>query len=117
NDVALLTLSLAAPTWLICALRLMDSAKPAGLSDAFTSCEPEESRESDSFSILVELLRLLALLSAALFVLIIITNSFLESPLAGSSASRHPCHVVDFSPGIHRFPDWLFVAANRHCRL
>jgi len=51
----------------------MDSAKPAGLSDAFTICEPEESRASDSLSMLVELLRLLALLSAAMFVLITIS--------------------------------------------
>jgi len=45
------------------------------------------------------LLRLSALVSAAMFVLITIINSFLESPLAGSFTPRHPCHVVNFNYG------------------
>src|SRR5581483_9031969 len=48
---------------------------------------------------LVDLFRLLAPFSAAMFVLITITNSFLESPLAGSFTSRHPCRVVNFEYG------------------
>ena len=73
----------AAAVWPICAFKLMDSAKPAGSSDGFTIFEPEERRASDSFNMFVDLLRLLALVSAAMFVLITITNSFLELPLDG----------------------------------
>src|SRR5271157_4371437 len=78
-------LSLAAVAWPISALRLMDSAKPAGLSDAVTSCEPVESRASEALSALVDLLRLLAALSAAMFVFITINQL---------SSSSHPLRGV-----------------------
>src|SRR5271157_4871667 len=113
--MALLTFELAAFTWPICAPRAMDSAKPAGSSAGLVIFEPDESCANALFSWLVDLLRLLADVMAAMFVLITITNSFLESPLSGSCASRHPCRVADFNTGFRRFPDWLFVAANRQC--
>jgi hypothetical protein len=81
--------------------------------------EPEDSSASALLSALVDLSRLLADVMAAMFVfkllMIILLNSFLESPLAGSSIAQHPCRVVDFKTGIHRFPDWPLLAANRHC--
>jgi hypothetical protein len=75
--------------------------------------EPEDNCANALFSSFVDLLRLLADVMAAMFVLITITNSFLELPLAGRFISRHPCRVAEFKTGFRRFPDWLFVAANR----
>jgi hypothetical protein len=66
---------------------------------------------------LVDLLRLLALLSAAMFVLITITNSFLELPPAGHFLLHGILAVGEFrlraSPKV---PYWPFVAANRQRR-
>src|SRR5208337_953320 len=81
--MALLTLLFAAFVWPICAFKEMDSAKPAGLSAGDTIFEPEESCANALFSSLVDLSRLLADVMAAMFVLITITNSFLELPLSG----------------------------------
>ena len=59
KETALLTLALAAEVWPICAFKAMDSANPAGSSDGFTILEPDESRASDSFNSLVDLIEVI----------------------------------------------------------
>src|ERR1700742_2101711 len=76
KEMALPTLLLAALVRLMSAPRVMDSDKPAGSSAGEVIFEPEDKRASDLFSIEVEAARLLALVAADTFVLIIITNSF-----------------------------------------
>src|SRR5258707_8833632 len=112
--MALLTLALAADVRLICASKRKETARPAASSSGDTIFEPEDKRASDLASMLCDAARLRAPVCADMFVLITITNSFLESPLAGSFVARHPCRVVSFNLRPHRFPHWPFVAANRH---
>src|SRR5438477_12536112 len=70
----------------ICAVRFIETARPALSSDGETTFEPEDRRASDLLNIALELPSKLAVVCADVLVLMTITaDSFHESPLAGFS--------------------------------
>jgi hypothetical protein len=54
-----------------------------------------------------------AMLVFKLLITIYLTLS-LSNPFRGGFTARHPCRLAEFETGIRRYPDWPFVAANRH---
>src|SRR5258708_19608123 len=112
--MALLTLALEAWVRLICASKRKETARPAASSSGDVIFEPEDRRASDFANMLCDAARLRAPVCADMFVLITITNSFLESPLAGSFVARHPCRVVSFNYRPHPFTHCPFITATRH---
>jgi hypothetical protein len=68
----------------ICAVKRIETAKPAESSDGETTFEPEDKRASDWLNLLLDMPSKLAVVCADVLVLMTITaDSFHESPLAG----------------------------------
>jgi hypothetical protein len=81
--MALLTLFIAAPVRATWAFNFIETAKPAGSSEGEVICEPEDRRASDELKFALFLSNCEAAFNADMFVLMTITDSFHESPLAG----------------------------------
>ncbi len=110
------TFALAALVWLICALRLMDSAMPAGSSEGETIFEPEDRRANDSFKLLVDRLRLFAAVWAAMFVLITILTLSVSYPLRGFYCHDIPVVERIFFRASAAFPIGLLWPPIASCR-
>ena len=78
-----------------------------GGSSGEASFDPEDNRARGLLGIFLDAARLLALGWAAVFVLLTITDFFLESPLAGISVARHPCREAGILGCLPGFPAGL----------
>jgi hypothetical protein len=81
--MALFTFCWAAPVRAICAPNFMDTARPALSSDGLTIFDPDDRRASDWLKFMLFCESWLDAFSADMLVLMTITDSFHESPLAG----------------------------------
>src|SRR3569833_496240 len=104
---------------LICAVRRMETARPAESSDGEFTFEPEDKRASDWLNLVLDAPSRFAVVCADVFVLMTITtDSFHESPLAGLF-----CKYVASLPrgasfrGVRLLSCWPFKAASRRFSL